>query len=142
MISSKAKDHLTPKIFYVIPLTALFIWPNLLDTNGIPKLIALSIGTLIFISQAKIRFRINVFSVIPIFLIAIYLCSQFILPNNNDKFFIGSYGRAGGILSLILFTILFVSLSMSETNYFNQFRKSLYITYICILIFGIIQYFD
>ena len=142
MASSSVRDQKQLAVFAIIPLTTLLLFPNLLDTNGLPKLIALIFGTIIFATKVRIRFKKSLISFLPALLALVYSISQIIVPNNLDKFLIGSYGRAGGFISLGIFVIIFMMVSMNEKDLMIPFRRVLYFTYICILLFGLFQYFD
>jgi len=139
---SRVKDQQQLAVLAIIPLTTLSLFPNLLDTNGLPKLIALIFGTIVFAAKIRIRFKKTLISFLPALLALVYLISQIIVPNNLDKFLIGSYGRAGGFISLGIFVIIFMMVSMNEKDLMIPFRRVLYFTYICILLFGLFQYFD
>lgn len=142
MASSSVRDQKQLAVFAIIPLTTLLLFPNLLDTNGLPKLIALIFGTIIFATKVRIRFKKSLISFLPALLALVYLISQIVVPNNLDKFLIGSYGRAGGFISLGIFVIIFMMVSMNEKDLIIPFKRVLYFTYICILLFGLFQYFD
>jgi tetratricopeptide (TPR) repeat protein len=139
---SRVKDQQQLAVFAIIPLTTLLLFPNLLDTNGLPKLIALIFGTIVLVTKIRIRFKKSLITFLPVLLALVYLISQIVVPNNLDKFLIGSYGRAGGFISLGIFVIIFMMVSMNENDLMITFRRVLYFTYICVLLFGLFQYFD
>lgn len=111
--------------FLILPLSILFLWPNILDSNGIPKLIAFSIGSLLMFAITKIKLRFHFILLFPFLLNLTYVISQFSLPNNFDKFLVGSYGRVGGMASSLLLAFIFLHIALGRYELVISFLKSI-----------------
>jgi len=125
-----------------LPLVALTFIPVIYDSTGVPKLLALTIGTLLMIAFNKIRINLNSFFLyIPILLVVWYGITQLFLNNNFESFLLGTFGRNGGFIAIICFTLHFLYNCGYSENKQRYFIYVLMITYYMLLIYGLMQIF-
>lgn len=128
--------------FLILPFVVFVIFPNIQDANGIPKLIALILGTVILIFLNFKYFKINQFIQLLPWLIAFsYILIQILKRNNINEFILGSYMRNGGIIALLSFSIIFTIISNIDLTRSYQFIKLFKITYFGLLLYAILDIF-
>lgn len=102
-----------PEISFIsVPLVVLIIAPGLHDANGIPKLIALAIGTfaITIINYKKISLN-SIYKILPWMLVIAYAIIQLIKPSDFQHFLLGAFFRNGGLIALISFALIFSVIS-------------------------------
>jgi tetratricopeptide (TPR) repeat protein len=125
--------------FLILPLVVFVIFPNMQDANGIPKLIALILGTIILIFLNFKYFKISqLIQLLPWLITFSYIFIQILKRNNIEEFMLGSYMRNGGIIALLSFSIIFTIISNIELTRLHQFIKFFKITYIGLLLYAIL----
>jgi tetratricopeptide (TPR) repeat protein len=128
--------------FLILPFVVFVIFPNIQDANGIPKLIALILGTVILIFLNFKYFKINQFiQLLPWLITFSYILIQILKRNNINEFILGSYMRNGGIIALLSFSIIFTIISNIELTRSNQFIKLFKITYFGLLLYAVLDIF-
>ncbi len=130
-------------LFSIVPIFSIFKLDNLTYSPDLIRLFILSIFTIfsVFIFRDSLKIR-SKFHLVPIFLILIYLINQLFVKNDLSSFFLGKYNRFGGFITLTCLTLYFIIVSNLEKNSINIFCNLIYVTYILMLLNGLLTLAD
>jgi O-antigen ligase len=129
--------------FLVIPIVAFALIPVVHDSLGIPKLIALVIGTIYIIAGSTYKkLNFNAFLYIPPLLVIIYLFIQIINPIDFSKFLLGSYSRNGGFIAILCLTIIFLLIATNSDFEVKNYLYLLNLTINLLAVYSLLEIFN
>lgn len=131
-------------VFILIPLTSFaFTVAGVYNSNGLPKVLVLGLGTFIAcIAYSKRILITHKYQLVPILFLFSYVFSQFIIKNDLGSFLFGRFGRNGGIIVLCCLTVIFLICSNLGTESIKSYVNLFFITYYLLIVFGSLQIFD
>ena len=125
-----------------IPIIAWLFIPNIYDSHGIPRLIALGILTLIALGSWLSTIRISkITQVIPFLIVLNYLGIQAIQKNEFNDFLQGSFNRGSGLISVLSLALIFLVISNNSATFISTLPRILTISVVGLLIYFPIEYF-
>lgn len=126
--------------FIVIPLVVFALMPVINDSLGIPKLIALIVGTVFLVANiTSEKLHVSKILYIPLSLLIYYLVLQFINPIDLAKFLLGAYSRNGGFISLLCFTLIVIVIATNRNLEINNLIFALNLTINLAIIYSTLE---
>jgi hypothetical protein len=137
-MASKQKLHYAN--FIVLPLVVFSLAPGTHDPNGIPKLVALIIGSFMMyiINYRNLYIKFNL-AIFPWLLVCIYGIIQLAHPIDLQVFLLGTFMRNGGYFAIISLALIFTIVSNLPLAAIEEFQKCVLVTHYGLLAYGFLE---